>query len=86
MTQISDVAGGTNVSILDVIRRTMDASSHLDLLDGQYRPVNWKEAFYLATLGGAEGKGQNKATSEYSLVFESTSINLLNHVFSIKSR
>lgn len=53
-----DVAGGDSTSILDAIRRCMDVSTHLCLTSGnrENSAVSWKEAFYLATLGGAKGK------------------------------
>ncbi|XP_077285944.1 guanine deaminase [Arctopsyche grandis] len=52
----TDVAGGDSTSILDAIRRCMDVSSHLCLMDGnsENSSVTWTEAFYLATLGGAK--------------------------------
>lgn len=53
---ISDVAGGDSASILDAMRRAMDVSSHLELISNQQSSIIWKEAFYLATLGGAKGK------------------------------
>ena len=33
----------------------MDVSEHLNLLGAKESALNWKEALYLATLGGAEG-------------------------------
>lgn len=51
----TDVSGGDNASLLDAIRRTMDVSEHLNLLGAKETALNWKEALYLATLGGAEG-------------------------------
>ncbi|XP_026332292.1 guanine deaminase-like [Hyposmocoma kahamanoa] len=50
----TDVSGGDSASILDAIRRTMDVSTHLELQHGLHRAINWKEAFYLGTLGGAK--------------------------------
>lgn len=50
-----DVSGGDNASILDALRRTMDVSEHLNLMGTKESPLNWKEALYLATLGGATG-------------------------------
>lgn len=70
MTQISDVAGGASASMLDTIRHTMDVSAHLNLLDGHHRPVHWKEAFYLATLGGAEGIQGNRRIFSRTLIYK----------------
>ncbi|XP_072933325.1 guanine deaminase isoform X2 [Epargyreus clarus] len=50
----TDVSGGDNASILVAMRRTMDVSTHLELLQGHNRALDWKEAFYLATKGGAK--------------------------------
>ncbi|KAM3962128.1 guanine deaminase-like isoform 2-T2 [Aphomia sociella] len=50
----TDVAGGDNASILDAMRRAMDVSIHLELKGNNDYSINWKEAFYLATLGGAK--------------------------------
>ncbi|XP_046971976.1 guanine deaminase [Vanessa cardui] len=49
----TDVSGGDNASILDALRRAMDVSEHLNMLGGKESALNWKEALYLATLGGA---------------------------------
>ena len=65
----SDVAGGHSASMLDVIRHTLVASRALGFerrddtpdqavtdLSGvkvEYPPMNYKEAFYLATMGSA---------------------------------
>lgn len=45
--------------MLDAMRRAMDVSAHLELIGGQNRALNWKEALYLATQGGAKGKDKN---------------------------
>ncbi|XP_068619899.1 guanine deaminase [Battus philenor] len=52
----TDVSGGDSSTILDAMRRTMDVSTHLEFFEGtSSRPaLNWKEVFYLATLGGAK--------------------------------
>ncbi|CAH2095405.1 unnamed protein product [Euphydryas editha] len=49
----TDVSGGDNSSMLDALRRAMDVSEHLNLLGAKESPLNWREALYLATLGGA---------------------------------
>ncbi|CAH0388342.1 unnamed protein product [Bemisia tabaci] len=49
----TDVAGGYNPTILDAMRRAIDVSNHIFLSNPEYRPLNYKEVFYLATMGGA---------------------------------
>lgn len=55
-TSLTDVAGGPSPSILNVIRAAMDVSIHVSFSKKNYKPLNYQEAFYLATLGGAKGK------------------------------
>lgn len=43
-------------SILDVMRAALQVSIHISLEKPGYNPLNYKDVFYLATLGGAEGK------------------------------
>ncbi|XP_067616638.1 guanine deaminase isoform X1 [Eurosta solidaginis] len=64
----TDVSGGNSMSIQDAILRTLDVSHHLEFVKKQdikgngslnvrqnsYRPIDYKNAIYLATLGGAE--------------------------------
>lgn len=59
----TDVAGGYSPSILDAIRQSIIASQTVFINSrdsqetspgSQYLPLNFKEAFYLATLGGAK--------------------------------
>ncbi|CAK1593970.1 unnamed protein product [Parnassius mnemosyne] len=50
----TDVSGGDSATILDAMRRTMDVSTHLELLENMGPALNFKEVFYLATLGGAK--------------------------------
>ncbi|XP_052754150.1 guanine deaminase [Galleria mellonella] len=49
----TDVSGGDNASIIDAMRRAMDVSTHLELNGNNDYSISWKEAFYLATMGGA---------------------------------
>lgn len=50
------MAGGYSPSILDAIRNALDVSIHVSFgKDEDYEPITYHEAFYLATLGGAEG-------------------------------
>ncbi|XP_038207384.1 guanine deaminase [Zerene cesonia] len=49
----TDVSGGDSSNILDAIRRAVDVSTHLDLQGNGGNALDWKEGFFLATLGGA---------------------------------
>jgi len=53
---ILDVSGGNFPSILDVMRAALQVSIHLSFSKLNYKPLNYKDVFYMATLGGAEGK------------------------------
>lgn len=54
----TDVSGGCSISMLDAMRQTMTCSKALFFFQPddarERRPLSIKEAFYLATLGGAE--------------------------------
>jgi len=53
---VADISGGFSPSILDAIRRALDVSIHVSFgKDEEYVPLTFREAFYLATLGGATG-------------------------------
>ena len=51
----TDVSGGYAVSMLEVMRQALIASSCVGFQrrDPAYRPLDYREAFYLGTLGGA---------------------------------
>ncbi|XP_067938230.1 guanine deaminase-like [Watersipora subatra] len=61
----TDVSGGYNPSILDSIRKSTEVSKLISLIKGDYCnrpnekeiPVDYRVAFFLATLGGAEVMG-----------------------------
>jgi hypothetical protein len=40
--------------MLEVIRQTVTASNVLQFYDQSYKPLGYKEAFALATLGGSQ--------------------------------
>lgn len=50
----TDVAGGYSPSILDAIRQSITASKTTFINSNEFQPLDFKEAFYLATLGGAK--------------------------------
>jgi guanine deaminase len=64
----TDVAGGYSASMLNAIREAIIASKSLAFSkwteDGsasaaEYKPLSYEEAFYLATLGGAQAVGMS---------------------------
>ncbi|KAG8039233.1 hypothetical protein G9C98_003540 [Cotesia typhae] len=51
----TDVAGGNFMCMLDVMRSALEVSNHIGFIQGDsYKPIDFVDAFYLATLGGAE--------------------------------
>ena len=59
-----DVSGGYSTSILDAIRNAVLASKSIYIKneeqqqlskESQYKPITLDEAFFMATLGGAQG-------------------------------
>jgi guanine deaminase len=54
----TDIAGGYNISMLDEAREAIESSKYYSLLiDNNSEPITSSEAFYLATLGGADCLG-----------------------------
>jgi len=58
MYLLSDVSVGPNYSILNEIRSALHVSNTLALggLQRDYVPLDYKDVFTMATLGGAKGK------------------------------
>lgn len=52
----SDVAGGYSSSVLDAVRKTLDASKVLTIQDPEHNTLSFEEVFRLATLGGSQGE------------------------------
>ncbi|XP_058810850.1 guanine deaminase [Phymastichus coffea] len=50
----TDVSGGNFPSILDAMRAALQVSVHLSFVKSNYKPLTYRDVFYLATLGGAE--------------------------------
>ncbi|KAJ0172179.1 hypothetical protein K1T71_012152 [Dendrolimus kikuchii] len=63
----TDVSGGDNASILDAIRRSMDVSMSLELQGTKDSSLNWKEAFYLATVGGAKALNLDEKIGTFNI-------------------
>lgn len=55
MCLLVDVSGGASLSIVNSMRNAIQTSIHLSFSKEDYEPLNCYDAFYLATLGGAEG-------------------------------
>lgn len=49
----TDVSGGQSCSILDAMRSALQVSSHLSLIKDNYKALDYKDVFHMATLGGA---------------------------------
>lgn len=52
---IVDVSGGYSPSMLDAIRYAVQVSNTLSTIKDNYEPIDFREAFRLATLGGSQG-------------------------------
>ena len=54
---LTDISGGFSLSLLDALRLAVLMSKNLSVgrSEEEYKFVDWKEAFRLATLGGAQG-------------------------------
>ncbi|XP_016950683.1 guanine deaminase [Drosophila biarmipes] len=77
----TDVSGGNSVSVQDALLRALDVSKHLDffkkhnirgtgkaqLQDPNYVPLKYKQAIYLATLGGAKALSLDHLTGNFAL-------------------
>jgi len=50
----TDISGGPSASMWEVIRQTILASNTFQFTDESYQPLGFKEAFALATIGGAK--------------------------------
>ncbi|XP_050451815.1 guanine deaminase [Cataglyphis hispanica] len=50
----TDVAGGSSYSMQDEMRSVLHVSTCLSLMKHDYVPLNYKEVFHMATLGGAK--------------------------------
>lgn len=86
----SDVAGGHSESMLRAICDAVQVSKlYWRLIDENYKPLTFKEAFYLATLGGGEffGKvGSLDKDYECSFVVLDDSLNKYPNKLSIQQR
>ncbi|XP_034485264.1 guanine deaminase [Drosophila innubila] len=77
----TDVAGGNSVSILHALARALDVSKHIEVFNSQdirgtgpakspqenYQQLSYKQAFYLATLGGAKALSLDHVTGNFAV-------------------
>ncbi|XP_014092405.1 guanine deaminase isoform X1 [Bactrocera oleae] len=77
----TDVSGGNSMSIKNAMLRALDVSHHLEFVkkqeikgsgrlqvqDHAYRPLNYKQAIFLATLGGAEALALSNITGNFAV-------------------
>jgi len=61
----TDVSGGHSCSMFEVIRQTIIASNTFQFNDESYKTIGFKEAFALATIGGAEVLGLNDTIGNF---------------------
>lgn len=67
----TDISGGYSIAIHDGVRKAVEVSKHVAMHSKSAKTVNHEDAFYLATLGGAEVMGlQDKIgkSLSYSLI------------------
>lgn len=63
----SDISGGYSICILEVMRQAIIASKAIHFQDNSLLPLSCKEAFYLATLGGAIALGSSHLIGNFMI-------------------
>ncbi|XP_022056545.1 guanine deaminase [Acanthochromis polyacanthus] len=63
----TDVAGGYSSSMLDAVRRTLDASKVLTIQDPTHKTLTFEEVFRLATLGGSQALSLDDQTGNFEV-------------------
>ncbi|XP_023141332.2 guanine deaminase [Amphiprion ocellaris] len=63
----TDVAGGYSSSMLDAVRRTLDASKILTIQDPKHETLSFEEVFRLATLGGSQALSLDDQTGNFEV-------------------
>ncbi|KAJ8678767.1 hypothetical protein QAD02_014554 [Eretmocerus hayati] len=63
----TDVSGGNVPSMLDVMKAALQVSVHLSFSKVNYKPLDYKDVFYLATLGGAEALAVDHKVGNFEL-------------------
>jgi len=65
MYLLSDVSAGSSYSILDEMRSALHVSNSLHLTRHDYVPIDYKDVFSMATLGGAKCKVRHIRNDNY---------------------
>lgn len=60
---ILDMSGGYGHSLMDAMRQALSVSICISFNKEGYKPMDFKNVFYLATLGGAQGKKSDHVQS-----------------------
>ncbi|EDO38739.1 predicted protein [Nematostella vectensis] len=64
----TDVSGGHSPSMLHALRQAINTSNILAITrEGNYTPINYKDAFYYATLGGSKVLGLEKKIGNFQV-------------------
>ncbi|KAF5304831.1 hypothetical protein FQR65_LT07848 [Abscondita terminalis] len=63
----TDISAGSNVGILDQMRNALIASSTLYFIDNNCKPINYCDAFYMATLGGAKALSIDEVVGNFKV-------------------
>lgn len=66
------MSGGYGHSLMDAMRQALSVSICISFNKEGYKPMDFKNVFYLATLGGAQGKIQtmfNQTINWKSMIF-----------------
>lgn len=56
MNFFTDMSGGYGHSLMDAMRQALSVSICISFNKEGYKPLDFKNVFFLATLGGAQGK------------------------------
>ncbi|CAG5921594.1 unnamed protein product [Menidia menidia] len=63
----TDVAGGYSSSMLDAVRRALDASKVLTIQNPEHETLTFEEVFRLATLGGSQALSLDDKTGNFEV-------------------
>lgn len=83
----TDVAGGYTPSILEAMRHTIMTAKTLAIEGKETEPLTYKEAIYLATLGGAEALAMDQEIGNFQVgkSFDALVINLVHELSPVDS-